>query len=70
MGGLRCMRRPRGGHLELARFVVEHVADALAQDNDGQTPLHWASKWGHLELARFLAERGTSFICSKAVYQD
>ena len=46
------------GHMEVARFLVEHDADVAAQDDDGWTPLHLASYRGHLELTRMLMERG------------
>jgi ankyrin repeat protein len=43
--------------LELAQFLVEHGADAAAQDNDGQTPIDRASEMGHLKLAQSLVEQ-------------
>jgi ankyrin repeat protein len=58
MGGLRCMGASDGGHVELARVLLEHGAVATAQDGDGSTPLHWASSGGHVELARVLLEHG------------
>jgi ankyrin repeat protein len=42
------------GHLDLARFLIEHGANAAAQDQDGLTPSHVASNWGHLDFAQFL----------------
>src|SRR6267142_2611209 len=48
----------REGHVEVAQFLVEHGADAIAQDNDGSTPLHWTSSRGHIELAQFLIQHG------------
>jgi ankyrin repeat protein len=44
--------------VEVIRSLVEHGADAAAQDNNGLTPLHLASSWGHIELACLLVERG------------
>jgi ankyrin repeat protein len=41
-----------------SRFLVEHGADAAAQDGDGWTPLHFASWCGHLDVARLLVEHG------------
>jgi ankyrin repeat protein len=46
------------GHVDIARFLIEHGADAGARDNDNCTPLHWASQQGHSEVVRVLVERG------------
>ena len=43
-------------HVGLAHFLVEHVANAEAQDKDGRTPLHLASLNGQVDLARILVE--------------
>jgi ankyrin repeat protein len=46
-GGLRCIGRRESGHLDMARVLVEHGADATAQDKCGWTPrLHVASSSG------------------------
>ena len=50
----------REGHLDVARNLVEHGANAAAQDQFGSTPLHEASERGHLGLARFLVEHGAN----------
>jgi ankyrin repeat protein len=50
------------GHLNLARFLVKHGANAAAQDERGSTPLHLASQQGHLNLARFLVKHGASAV--------
>ena len=55
----------RQGHLDIARFLVEHSANVAAQDQGGSTPLHLASERGHLDLARLLVEHGAN-----AVAQD
>jgi ankyrin repeat protein len=47
-----------GGHLDLARFLVEHGADAESQEKDGKTPLYSVSSRGDLDLARFLVGHG------------
>jgi len=41
-------------------MLIERGADVLAQDKDGQTPLHLASQEGQVEVARMLIERGAS----------
>jgi len=41
-----------------AWLLIEHGADAAAQDGDGLTPLHRASEGGHLDVARLLVEHG------------
>ena len=53
------------GHMEVARLLVEHGADATAQDDQGWTPLHWAVKEGNMDLACLLIENG-----AKATAQD
>ena len=46
------------GHVDIAWLLIEHGADAAAQDKRRSTPLHQASKRGHVDLARLLIERG------------
>lgn len=46
------------GHVEVARFVIEHHASITVQDKDGLTPLHWASRQGRLEVTCLLIEYG------------
>jgi serine/threonine-protein phosphatase 6 regulatory ankyrin repeat subunit B len=53
------------GYLDVARFLVEHGANAEAQDLYGWTPLHLASQWGHLDVVRFLDE-----LNARAAVQD
>jgi len=48
----------RAGHIDLTRLLIEHGADAAAQNDDGTTPLHEASEGGHVDLARLLIEHG------------
>ncbi len=47
-----------GGHVDITWFLVEHGADAAAQNEFGHTPLHYVSSGGHLDLALFLVEHG------------
>jgi ankyrin repeat protein len=48
----------RGGHVDLARMLVERGADVSAQDQDGSTALHLACRKGHVELAQMLLKNG------------
>ena len=43
-----------GGHVEVARFLIEQRASITVQDGDGLTPLHWASRQGRVELTYLL----------------
>ena len=51
------------GHVDIARFLVEHGANTAAQDQHGSTPLHSASSNGHLDIAQFLVEHGANTAC-------
>ena len=46
------------GNVEVSRLLVEHGADARAQNKEGSTPLHLASRYGSVGVARFLLEHG------------
>src|SRR6267142_1573641 len=46
----------RQGHVEVARFLVEHGGDLTARNDRGQTPLYEASSGGHIKLAQFLVQ--------------
>jgi ankyrin repeat protein len=46
------------GHADVAQLLLEHGADAAAQDDDKRTPLHRASRDGHVKVARVLLEHG------------
>jgi len=48
------------GHLDIARFLVDHGANVAAQGRNGATPLHVASLNGRLDLAQFLVEHGAN----------
>ena len=38
--------------------LIERGADVDAKDNNGWTPLHWASDSNHIEIAKLLIDRG------------
>jgi len=44
--------------VDVARLLIEHGADATAQNKDGTTPLHRASERGDVDVARLLIEHG------------
>ena len=52
------VRRQQRWKLVVARMLFETGADVSAQDKDGWTPLHLASREGQLEVAHILIERG------------
>jgi ankyrin repeat protein len=39
-------------------MLIERGADATAQNNDGETPLHLALQMGQVDVARMLIECG------------
>ncbi len=43
-------------HFSVGRLLAERGADVNRANNDGYTPLHWASD--DLRVARWLVERG------------
>jgi len=48
------------GDLGIARLLIDAGADTSAADNEGWTPLDWASDGGHEMVARLLVERGAT----------
>ena len=47
-----------GGHLEIARLLLEHGADANARQADAFTPLHGAAQNGQVEMISLLLDHG------------
>ena len=46
-------------NLRLIRLLIQEGGDVNAQDEDGETPLHWAmARGGNYEVARLLIENG------------
>ena len=39
-------------------LLIEHGADATAQNNDGTTPLHHMSEWGDVDVDQLLIKHG------------
>ena len=54
----------RCGYADIAQRLLEHGADAKAQDYVDRTPLFLASQGGHLEVARVLLKRGADMEAS------
>jgi ankyrin repeat protein len=48
------------GHLEMARWLLDHGADVNSPDFQGRTPLETATELGLSEIADLLRERGGS----------
>ena len=51
-------RAAHGGHLDMARDLVERGADVSAKGPGGWTPLHLAALAGHRNMAEFLLSKG------------
>ena len=47
-----------GGHLEIARALLEHEAQVNAAQAGGFTPLHGAAQNGQVEMVRLLLDFG------------
>jgi len=48
----------RLGYLEVVQSLIGRGADVNKSNNDGRTPLYWASCCGHLEVVRALLAAG------------
>ena len=49
-------------------ILIRNGADLKSKDEDGETPLHWASEYGHSKVAIALIERGVD--CRSVHYRD
>ncbi len=47
------------GDFNKVRLAINFGAEVRAKDNNGWTPLHYASYYNHIEIAKLLIERGT-----------
>ena len=43
------------GHLEIVKYISDHLEQKNPAKNDGWTPLHAASQEGHLDIAKYIA---------------
>ena len=48
------------GHAETVKILIEKGANIHRKDNDGWTPLHFASDNGHTETVKILIQKGAS----------
>ncbi len=44
------------GRLDVAKFLVDKGTDVNAKDNDGNTPVMWATQTGHQDVVEFLKQ--------------
>lgn len=47
-----------GGHIEIARLLIQKGADVNAVTSSGGTPLIYAAKFGNVEIVKLLLETG------------
>ncbi|MEM7538295.1 MAG: sigma-70 family RNA polymerase sigma factor [Chloroflexota bacterium] len=53
----------RGGHVDVAQFLLSQGADVNSKAEDGDvTPLHIAAAWGQLGMIRFLLDNGANAV--------
>ncbi|CAJ1449825.1 unnamed protein product [Effrenium voratum] len=50
----------QGGHVDIARSLLEANVDMDAFDTFGRSPLHWAASKGHLHVVTSLLEAGAN----------
>ena len=59
---LQDARAYQTGHVEVIKYILEHVTDKNPKRRDGRTPLHCAvlnNSFGNLEMFKILAENVT-----------
>ncbi|KND86748.1 Kinase D-interacting substrate [Tolypocladium ophioglossoides CBS 100239] len=52
------------GNDEIVRILLEKGAEVNIQDNEGRTPLHWASAFGDTKIVEMLLSNGANANCS------
>ena len=62
----------RGGHVEIARLLLDRGSNAIDEKSRGRghTPLHLACYFGHVEIASLLLDRGSRAIDAKNRNRD
>jgi ankyrin repeat protein len=59
------------GDALLTRLLLEHGADATAQDEEKRTPMHWLSSHrGDVEVARLLLEHGADPTAAEDIHKQ
>ena len=58
MDGRHFIMACQNGHEAIVSLLLEKGADVNAKNNDGWTPLHWASENGHEAIVSLLLEKG------------
>lgn len=48
----------QGGHLDIVKWLYEHGADVMRQDNSGVTPLEEACRLDHIDIVDMLISKG------------
>jgi ankyrin repeat protein len=56
-GGWSSTRKPIKIKEEAVLLLLKNTSDINVQNNDGQTPLHWAVRYGEVEFAQLLVEQ-------------
>ena len=47
-----------GGHIRLAKLLVQHGANVNEKDHSGETPIHGAAGWGRAKMVSWLISKG------------
>lgn len=53
-------RAAEGGHMEVAKLLLERRAKVAARAADGRQPIHWASEAGHTNFVQLLLDQNAN----------
>ena len=59
-----------GGHIDITKFLLEHDANVIATDNQGDTPYDLAVKYREEEVAEYLKEQIIALIDKKDTFSE